>query len=87
VANGPREPGVGAELIGSDIYKNYENEFSVIDNCKLSPIKYNKNEKLHDIEVSRIYQSTSRLVKYINIIVYYYLLSIVSQNLFCNHIR
>jgi len=66
VANGPREPGVGAELIGSDICQNYENEFSVADSCKLSPVKYNQNEKVHDIEVSKIYETknctTSRLV-------------------------
>ncbi|EZA46794.1 hypothetical protein DMN91_011860 [Ooceraea biroi] len=50
VANGPREPGVGAELIGSDMYQKYEKEFSGADGCKLSLIKYKKNEKLRDIE-------------------------------------
>lgn len=64
VANGPREPGVGAELINSDMDQKYENEFSVADNCKLSPVKYNRNEKLHNIEVSEIYiRSITRLRK------------------------
>lgn len=55
VANGPREPGVGAELIGSDTCQKYENEFNSNDSCKISPIRYNEggsNEKLRDIEVS-----------------------------------
>ncbi|KMQ93546.1 sh3 domain-binding protein 5-like protein [Lasius niger] len=50
VANGPREPGVGAELIGSDTCQKYENEFN---SCKISPIKYNQienNEKPHNIK-------------------------------------
>ncbi|XP_012218080.1 SH3 domain-binding protein 5 homolog [Linepithema humile] len=53
VANGPREPGVGAELIGSDMYQKYENEFNSNDSCKISPVRYNEsgnNEKLHAIE-------------------------------------
>ncbi|XP_011637355.1 uncharacterized protein LOC105427359 [Pogonomyrmex barbatus] len=53
VANGPREPGVGAELIGSDTCEKYKNEFNTSDSCKVSPIRYNENgnnEKLHDIE-------------------------------------
>lgn len=56
MANGPREPGVGAELIGSDTRKQYKNEFN-LDSHKISPIRYNEkenNEKLHDIEVSKI---------------------------------
>jgi len=55
VANGPREPGVGAELIGSDTCQKYKNEFK--DSRKISPSRYNENgnnEKLHDIEVSNI---------------------------------
>jgi len=57
VANGPREPGVGAELIGSDTRQKYKNEFNKLDNHKKSPIRYNENgnnEKLHDIDVSKI---------------------------------
>lgn len=53
VANGPREPGVGAELIGSDTRKKYKKEFS-LDSHKISPIRYNENEKLHDIKVSKV---------------------------------
>jgi len=56
VANGPREPGVGAELIGSDTCQKYKNEFN--DSRKISPKRYNENgnnKKLHDIEVSNIY--------------------------------
>ncbi|XP_072755185.1 uncharacterized protein [Anoplolepis gracilipes] len=52
VANGPREPGVGAELISSDICQKYENEFNSF-NSKLSPIRYNQienNEKPHNIK-------------------------------------
>lgn len=53
VANGPREPGVGAELISSDTRQKYKNEFRDPDNRKISPIRYNENgnnEKLHDIK-------------------------------------
>ncbi|KYN00462.1 PREDICTED: SH3 domain-binding protein 5 homolog [Cyphomyrmex costatus] len=54
VANGPREPGVGAELIGSDTHQKYKSEFNNSDIHKISsPIRYNENEnneKLHDIE-------------------------------------
>ncbi|XP_018376590.1 PREDICTED: SH3 domain-binding protein 5 homolog [Trachymyrmex cornetzi] len=53
VANGPREPGVGAELIGSDMHQKYKSEFNDSDSRKISPIRYNKNENnenLHDIE-------------------------------------
>ncbi|XP_012528141.1 SH3 domain-binding protein 5 homolog [Monomorium pharaonis] len=46
VANGPREPGVGAELINSDMCQKYKNEFNNLGSRKISPIKY--NEKLHD---------------------------------------
>lgn len=55
VANGPREPGVGAELIGSDMYQKYANEFNSNESCKILPIRYNENgnEKLHDIKVSK----------------------------------
>ncbi|XP_024875554.1 SH3 domain-binding protein 5 homolog [Temnothorax curvispinosus] len=55
VAKGPREPGVGAELIGSDTRQKYKNEFNDSDSHKISPIRYNENgnsEKLHDIEKS-----------------------------------
>ncbi|XP_018044306.1 PREDICTED: SH3 domain-binding protein 5 homolog isoform X2 [Atta colombica] len=55
VANGPREPGVGAELIGSDTHQKYKSEFNDSDSCKISPIRYNRNEnneKLYDIEKS-----------------------------------
>lgn len=57
MANGPREPGVGAELIGSDTRKKYKNKFNNPDSHKISPIRYNENgnnEKLYDIEVSKI---------------------------------
>lgn len=57
MANGPREPGVGAELIGSDTCQKYKNEFNDPDSRKISPVRYNENgnnEKLHDIEVSKI---------------------------------
>lgn len=57
MANGPREPGVGAELIGSDTHQKYKSEFNDSDSCKISPIRYNRNEnneKLYDIEVSNI---------------------------------
>lgn len=57
MANGPREPGVGAELIGSDTHQKYKNEFNDPDSHKRSLIRYNENEsneKLHDIEVSKI---------------------------------
>ncbi|XP_032663798.1 SH3 domain-binding protein 5 homolog isoform X2 [Odontomachus brunneus] len=53
VVNGPREPGVGAELIGSDTCQKREKEFSASDNCKISSIRYNEsgnNEKLRNIE-------------------------------------
>ncbi|XP_011880063.1 PREDICTED: SH3 domain-binding protein 5 homolog [Vollenhovia emeryi] len=53
VANGPREPGVGAELIGSDTRQKYKSEFNDPDSHKISPIRYNENgnnEKLHGIE-------------------------------------
>lgn len=57
VVNGPREPGVGAELIGSDTCQKRENEFSASDSRKISSIRYiesGNNEKLRNIEVSRI---------------------------------
>ncbi|XP_014487186.1 PREDICTED: uncharacterized protein LOC106750977 [Dinoponera quadriceps] len=53
VVNGPREPGVGAELIGSDTCQKRENEFSASDSRKISSIRCNEsrnNEKLHNIE-------------------------------------
>ncbi|XP_018344064.1 PREDICTED: SH3 domain-binding protein 5 homolog [Trachymyrmex septentrionalis] len=53
VANGPREPGVGAELIGSDTHQKYKSEFNDSDSRKISSIRYNENEnneKLHAIE-------------------------------------
>lgn len=53
VANGPREPGVGAELIGSDICQKYENEFNNFNSRIISPIRYNQienNEKSHNIK-------------------------------------
>lgn len=53
MANGPREPGVGAELIGTDVYQKYEKEFSDADSRKLSPVKYNKTDKLDDVKVSK----------------------------------
>lgn len=55
MVNGPREPGVGAELIGSDTCQKREKEFSASDSCKISSIRYNEsgnNEKLRNIEVS-----------------------------------
>ncbi|EFN79956.1 uncharacterized protein LOC105187338 [Harpegnathos saltator] len=53
VVNGPREPGVGAELIGSDTYQKRENEYSASDSRKISSIRYNEsgnNENLRNIE-------------------------------------
>lgn len=58
MANGPREPGVGAELIGSETHQKYKNEFNDPNNHKISLIRYNENmsnEKLQDIEVSKTY--------------------------------
>lgn len=53
---GPREPGVGAELISSDTYQKRENEFNGSD--KVPSVRCNENgsnEKLHDIEVSKLH--------------------------------
>lgn len=64
VVNGPREPGVGAELI--DTCQKRENEFNAPDSRKISSIRYNQsgnNEKLHNIEVSKI-QSLSLTVAF-----------------------
>ncbi|XP_050456986.1 uncharacterized protein LOC126854266 isoform X2 [Cataglyphis hispanica] len=44
VANGPREPGVGAELTGSGTCQKYENEFNSFNSRKISPIRYNQIE-------------------------------------------
>lgn len=55
MANGPREPGVGAELIGSDIYQKYKNHLRSPDSRKMSNrcAENRIDEKLHDIDVSK----------------------------------
>lgn len=81
MANGPREPGVGAELISSDTHQKYKSEFNDSGSRKISPIRYNKNEnneKLHDIEVSNICNDKS-CMKHLNVDVYH--LSIIYRNL------
>lgn len=53
VAKGPREPGVGAELIGLSTCQKYENEFNSFNSRKISSIRYNQvenNEKPHNIK-------------------------------------
>ncbi|XP_070166568.1 uncharacterized protein [Polyergus mexicanus] len=44
IANGPREPGVGAELTGSGTCQKHENEFNSFNNREISPIRYNQIE-------------------------------------------
>ncbi|XP_020288264.1 SH3 domain-binding protein 5 homolog isoform X2 [Pseudomyrmex gracilis] len=56
VANGPREPGVGAELIGSDIYQKYKNHLRSPDSLKMCSNRCAESridEKLRDIEVGK----------------------------------
>lgn len=55
VANGPREPGVGAELIGSDIYERYKSHLRNADTHKACSSRCaERDEKLHDIKVSKV---------------------------------
>lgn len=56
MVNGPREPGVGAELISLDTCQKRGNDS---DRRKIPSVTYNKNnnEKMHNIEVSKICNS------------------------------